>query len=65
MQKKILAGTIAAAAATAVAGSIASTDVNSAWYRGLDLPKLQPPGAVFGPVWTALYSDIAVTSALT
>ena len=64
MQGKILTSTIAAAAATAVAGSVASTDVKSAWYRSLDKPVLQPPGPVFGPVWTALYTDIAVTSAL-
>lgn len=56
--------TTAAVAATAVAGSIASTDVNSAWYAGLDKPSIQPPGVVFGPVWSTLYTDIAVTSGM-
>lgn|SRR5512135_2239623 len=49
----------AAVVATAVAGSLAS-DPGSAWYQDLDKPSWQPPGAVFGPVWTALYATIAV-----
>ena len=31
----------------------------SRWYRALDKPTWQPPGAVFGPVWTTLYALIA------
>jgi TspO/MBR family len=27
-------------------------------------PVIQPPGVAFGPVWTALYADIAITSAI-
>ncbi len=64
LNKKVLAATSAAAAATAVTGSIASTEVKSAWYARLDKPPIQPPGAVFGAVWTLLYSDIAITSAV-
>ncbi len=63
MKIKTLATTSVASAATAVLGSIASADVKSSWYRTLDKPTFQPPGAVFGPVWTLLYTDIAVTSA--
>jgi translocator protein len=40
--------------AVAVVGGLA-TDTSSAWYQGLDRPSWQPPGAVFGPVWTVLY----------
>jgi tryptophan-rich sensory protein len=29
------------------------------WYRSLRKSRLQPPGAVFGPVWSVLYATIA------
>ncbi|MFL1595796.1 tryptophan-rich sensory protein [Rhodococcus ruber] len=61
---RTLLGTTAATAATAVAGSIASQDVDTRWYRRLRKPSFQPPGAVFPVVWTALYADIAVSSAV-
>ena len=48
----------AATAAAAVLGS-AATDVQSRWYRRLDLPGWQPPGQVIGQVWTVLYASIA------
>jgi len=64
MLKKTLAATAAAVTATAVIGSIASAEVKGSWYEHLDLPAIQPPGPVFGIVWTALYTDIAVASAV-
>ena len=33
------------------------------WYRSLDLPDWQPPPLAFPIVWTALYADIAASSA--
>jgi tryptophan-rich sensory protein len=57
-----LAAASTAVLATAVAGGLA-TDPDSRWYRSLDLPPWQPPGPVFGLVWTPLYADVAVTSA--
>jgi len=59
-----LAGTSAAVLATAVIGGL-GTDVRSRWYRNLDKPDWQPPGAAFGPAWTTLYGLMAVASART
>ncbi len=50
--------------AAAVAGAIL-TDPRGEWYRSLDLPPWQPPPVAFPVVWTALYADIAATSAAT
>lgn len=53
----------AAVTATAVVGGIV-TKPGTLWYRTLRKPAWQPPAAAFGPVWTLLYADIAVVSAL-
>jgi benzodiazapine receptor len=59
-----LATTVAAVLAAAVAGGLGA-DPSSDWYRQLDKPDWQPPPQAFGPIWTALYADIAVTGART
>lgn len=59
-----LARTSAAVAATALIGGL-GTNVTSPWYRQLEKPAWQPPGAVFGPAWTTLYALMAVASART
>ncbi len=33
----------------------------SRWYRRLRKPPWQPPGFVFGPVWTVIYAPIAAS----
>ncbi|MDN4644407.1 TspO/MBR family protein [Arthrobacter sp. PsM3] len=55
--------TAAATAATAAAGG-AATDPGSGWYRRLRKPDWQPPAIAFPVVWTALYADLAVTTAV-
>jgi tryptophan-rich sensory protein len=50
-------------AATAGVGSVGSRDVDSPWYAALDKPSFQPPGAAFPIAWTALYADLALTTA--
>ena len=36
-------------------GGIATAGAIPTWYRTLNKPPWNPPGAVFGPVWTLLY----------
>jgi tryptophan-rich sensory protein len=59
-----LVRTSAAVTATAVVGGL-GTKVTSRWYRHLDKPAWQPPGAAFGPAWTTLYALMAVAAART
>jgi tryptophan-rich sensory protein len=33
-----------------------------AWYAGLAKPTFNPPNAIFGPVWTLLYTLMAVAA---
>lgn len=61
---RTLATTGAAVAACAALGSVASREVGSRWYRALRKPAIQPPPLAFPVVWTALYADLAVMSAV-
>jgi tryptophan-rich sensory protein len=63
MKLRTLAWTTAATVATAAAGGVA-TDPQSSWYLKLRKPYWQPPAIAFPVVWTALYADLAVTSAV-
>jgi translocator protein len=42
-------------AIAATAGSVATAKGVKEWYPKLEKPSFNPPGAVFGPVWTVLY----------
>ncbi len=64
MSTKDTVATVAAVVATTALGSVASADVRSSWYLRLRKPAIQPPAVVFPIVWTLLYTDIAVTSAI-
>jgi benzodiazapine receptor len=58
-----LTGTCVAVAVTAVVGAM-PVEPDGRWYRQLRKPDWQPPPWVFGPVWTALYADLALSSAV-
>lgn len=64
MHATTLAATALATVATAAVGGLASQDVDSDWYRSIEKPPFQPPALAFPIAWTALYTDVAVTSAV-
>lgn len=53
--------TAGGALTAAVVGAL-GTRVRTRWYRELDKPPWQPPGWVFGPAWTTLYTLGAVSA---
>jgi tryptophan-rich sensory protein len=57
-----LAGFIAAATVSGALAGIATRP--DGWYDALDKAPLNPPSAVFGPVWTVLYVLIGVAGYL-
>jgi translocator protein len=61
--RKTLVGTGLAAAAAAVAGGLSTSRGVGDWYTRIRKPRYVPPNAVFPIAWTALYTDIAVTTA--
>lgn len=46
---------IAVPQAVAVIGSLFTRSSVSGWYSKLNKPSFNPPGWIFGPVWTILY----------
>jgi len=47
-------------AIAATAGSVATAKGVKEWYPKLDKPSFNPPGEVFGPVWTTLYTMMGI-----
>jgi benzodiazapine receptor len=64
MKKLTLTATTLAVSAASASGSLAGPQSDPAWYARLRKPSYQPPGIAFPVVWTALYGDIATTSAV-
>ncbi|WP_245974907.1 tryptophan-rich sensory protein [Corynebacterium alimapuense] len=61
--RRTLLKTAGAVTACAAFGTLL-TNPQDSWFRSLDKPEWQPPASLFPIVWTALYADIAVISAL-
>ncbi len=45
-----------------VAGGVGSLNMPGEWYASLAKPAWTPPGAAFGPVWTALYALMGIAA---
>jgi translocator protein len=46
----------------AVLGSLFTVPALDTWYRSLRKPRWTPPDRIFGPVWTILYTQMAVAA---
>jgi len=47
-----------------VIASLVTDPAASNWYANLNKPSFNPPGWIFGPVWTVLYILMTVSAAL-
>jgi tryptophan-rich sensory protein len=43
-------------------GALATARSVNTWYRSLRKPSFNPPGKIFGPVWTLLYLQMGAAS---
>ncbi|HEU4452864.1 MAG TPA: TspO/MBR family protein [Longimicrobium sp.] len=57
-----LAGFLALSFAASAIGGVSTRTGPGSWYSGIEKPAFNPPGWVFGPVWTVLYVLIGVSA---
>jgi tryptophan-rich sensory protein len=57
-----LAGFLVVSFGAAGLGAVWTISSVNGWYRTLRKPRVNPPDRVFGPVWTALYAQMAAAA---
>lgn len=57
-----LAGCIVMCQAAGAIGSVFTVTSLDSWYANLVKPSFNPPGWVFGPVWTLLYTLMGIAA---
>lgn len=60
---RLLRSLLLPAIAATVGGAATGSSVDD-WYRTLRKPSFNPPGSVFGPVWTVLYVMMGIADYL-
>jgi tryptophan-rich sensory protein len=58
----LLAGLLLLNLLVAALGGLFTASSVGSWYQEIVRPSWNPPGWIFGPVWTALYAMIAVAA---
>lgn len=61
-QPRLALGLVVWLAACFLAGSFGAIFMPGEWYTTLRKPSWNPPAWIFGPVWTALYTVMAVAA---
>ena len=62
MDLAALAAALLVCFAVAAAGGLVTARGLASWYPGLRKPAWTPPNGVFGPVWTVLYTAMALAA---
>jgi benzodiazapine receptor len=57
-----LGGFLSASFGAAAFGSYFTSESVQTWYPTLEKPSWRPPNAAFGPVWTVLYTLMAISA---